>query len=158
MIDVEDRGALFSLLLHHVGAERLHIDVRKRKHRIDVVAKVLDVRRIGTDAKHEHFFSIGDWCNGLDHAAKRGDEHWYFVDAYKLIDNSDADIRLGLVIGNNCLKLAAVYAAFCIDIFNGPSNRLHLVESENSGGTGQRIRNAELQRFLRRNAASCQNL
>ena len=155
MVDVEHCRAFLSQPFNQVARERPHIDVGKRECRIHVLAQVLDVGRIGADAEHQHLLAICDRRYRLHGVAERGDENRHFVDIDKPTDNADGNFRLGLVIDNDGFELATVDAAVGIDVFHRPAYRLHLVEAEQGGRSGQWIGHAEFQRVLRLRTGHC---
>ena len=59
------------------------------------------------------------------------------------------------MIDNDGFELATVDAAVGIDVFHRPAYRLHLVEAEQGGRSGQWIGHAEFQRVLRLRTGHC---
>ena len=92
VVHVQDGGAAFAHLLIGVFAERVHIHVRQREGRIDVIAQPRDGRRVRSHAEHQHLLAVGDGRNRLDHVAERGDVYRHFLHVDETVDHCDADL------------------------------------------------------------------
>ena len=148
MVHVQDGGAALAHLLIGVLAERVHIHVRQRESRIDVIAQPCDGRRVCAHTQHQHLLAVGDGRDRFDHVAERGDVYRHFLHVYEAVDHRDADLGLRLVIQNDGFERMAVDAALGVDVLDRPANRLHLVLAENRRRPGQRVGDPEAERLF----------
>ena len=148
VVDVQHRRALLAELSVGVFRQRGDIDLGEREHRVDVVAEIGDVGRVGAHVEFERLGPVADRRPRLHDRAPRGDDERHLVDLDQLVGRVDRDLRLGLGIEHQHLERMAVNAAFVVDVLDRHLVGLDEIEAVPGFRPGGRHQRAEAERLL----------
>ncbi len=129
--------------------ERRHIDISEREQRVDELAEIGDLRRVGTDVEEQRLLAIGTRRLRLHDGAPGGQHSRYLVDVDQPVHGVDAERGVGLRVENDELQRPSLDTSRVVDVFQRLPHAGGEIDAIAGLRAGERQRDADFQRLLR---------